>query len=151
LCQDAFLLAEYGGLALSTVPDNKKILDPPSKSKNARFTTEERKAKTCYSAGSTKSSVPQGTQKLSSSHCTSLQQSNASSVQDLESQLLHPLAVHYPSGARRHTPIVHRNLLLPTVTAGSPWAPIKEQVLQVPFLRGGKRQLEPQQGVTYPA
>jgi hypothetical protein len=41
--------------SLPTVPDSKRILAPLSKNKNARFPTEGRKAKTCYSAGSTRS------------------------------------------------------------------------------------------------
>jgi hypothetical protein len=42
------------GLALSTVPDYKRAPAPPLKRENAMFLTEERKAITCYSAGSTR-------------------------------------------------------------------------------------------------
>jgi hypothetical protein len=52
-CQDACLPTEHGGPVLPTFSD-KRALAPPSKSKNARFPTEERKAITCYSAGSTR-------------------------------------------------------------------------------------------------
>jgi hypothetical protein len=46
--QEASLLTEHRGPALPTVPDSKRTLAPPPKSKNARFPTEGRKAITCH-------------------------------------------------------------------------------------------------------
>jgi hypothetical protein len=40
LCQEASLPIEYGRSILPTVPDSKRVLTPPSKSKNSRFPTE---------------------------------------------------------------------------------------------------------------
>jgi hypothetical protein len=89
-CPEASLPTEHGIPALPTVPDSKRALTPPSKSEGARFPTEGRKAVTTYSAGSTRRGpLPQGTQKPSASHCTSLQESPVSPVQELEPQLLH--------------------------------------------------------------
>jgi hypothetical protein len=104
LAPGGFLTTEHGGPALSTVPDSKRALAPLSKSKNTRFPTERKKAITCYSAGSTRSPVPQGTQKPSASHCINLQESHVSPVTELESQILHQVAICYSAGARRPVP-----------------------------------------------
>jgi hypothetical protein len=56
-CQEAFLPTEYRGPALPTVPDNKRGLASSSKSKNTSFSTEGKKAETCYSVGGTRSPV----------------------------------------------------------------------------------------------
>jgi hypothetical protein len=57
-CQEASLPTEHGNPALPTVPDSKRALLPPSKSKNVRFPTKGKKAITCYSTGSTRSPIP---------------------------------------------------------------------------------------------
>jgi hypothetical protein len=46
----------------------------------------------------------QGTQKPSTSHCTSLQESHFSPVQELKSQLLYWVAICYSAGAKRPAP-----------------------------------------------
>jgi hypothetical protein len=132
---------EHGIPALPTVPDSKRALASPSKSENARFHMEGRKAITCYSAGSSRSPVPQGTQKTSTSWHTSSQESQISPVQDLESQLFHLVAIHYSAGIRRPapSPTVHRDPVLPAATAREPLHPIKVWEFQPPSLRGEKR------------
>jgi hypothetical protein len=87
------------------MPDSRRVLTTPLKSKNTRFPTEGRKAVTCYSEGRTRSLLPQGAQKPSTSHCTSLQESPISAVHELESQFLHGVAICYCAGAGR--PVSH--------------------------------------------
>jgi hypothetical protein len=76
LSTEAFLPTEHRGSALPIVPDSKRALTPLSKSKKARFSFEGRKAMTCYSAGSTRSPVSPRYTEPSTSHCTSLQESD---------------------------------------------------------------------------
>jgi hypothetical protein len=57
-CQEASLPTKHRAPTLSTVPESKRALTPPSKSENARFPTKGIKAITCYCAGSTRSPVP---------------------------------------------------------------------------------------------
>jgi hypothetical protein len=61
----------------------------PIKSKNARLTTEGRKAVTYYSASSTRRPASQDAQMPGASHCASLQESKIFPVQELESQALY--------------------------------------------------------------
>jgi hypothetical protein len=56
--QKASLPTEHRCPALPTVPDSKRALTPPPKSKNTRFPTEGRKVITCHTAGGTRSPVP---------------------------------------------------------------------------------------------
>jgi hypothetical protein len=87
--QEAFLPMDHGSPALPTVPDSKTAFTPPSKSKNFRYPTEERKAIPAILQVTPETLFPQGTQKPSTSHCTSLQESHFSPVQELESQVIH--------------------------------------------------------------
>jgi hypothetical protein len=57
-CQEAFFSKEHRGPAPLTVPGREKAFTFLSKSENARFSNEGRKAITCYSAGSTRSLAP---------------------------------------------------------------------------------------------
>jgi hypothetical protein len=118
---------------------------PQSKSKNARFPTERRKAITCYSSGSTRS-TSQSTQMPTASYCTSLQESHVSPVKELESQLLHGVAICYSAGARRPAPHSAQRPSAPHCDFRSAPAP-------PPKSRGKRRGTTTRilKGVTYPA
>jgi hypothetical protein len=123
LAPGGFPPTEHGGPAPSTVPDSKRALTPPSKNKNARFPTEERKAKTATLQAAPEAPFPQGTQEPSASHCTSLQENQLSSVQKLESWLLHQVAICCPAGARSPTTHSAQRPSTPSATAGEPLHP----------------------------
>jgi hypothetical protein len=126
-CQDACLPTEHGGPVLPTFSD-KRALAPPSKSKNARFPTEERKAITCYSAGSTRIPVLHTAPpcwRVTSVLSKSWISSNSTEWQSTTLMVLGGLPA-----------TVHRDPVLPTVTAGEPLHPYKRAGAPVPSLRG---------------
>jgi hypothetical protein len=88
---------------------------------------------------------PQDTQKPSTSHCTSLEKSHISLAQELESQLLHQMAIHYSAGARRPTPHSAQRPSSPYCDCRRAPAPLSRAGTPAPSLRGEKRQLAPQQ------
>jgi hypothetical protein len=86
--------------ALPTVPDSERAPAPLSMIGNARFPTEGRKAIIWYSVGGQEDLNPQGAQRPSTSHSTPAGESHLS-FQELESWLLHWVAICYSAGARR--------------------------------------------------
>jgi hypothetical protein len=104
----------------------------PIKEQKHQILHDRKKAVTCYSSGSTRRTASQGTQKPSTSHSASLLESPISPVQELESQPLHWVTIHYSASAQRLATHSARDPALPTVVQESPHSPIKKQELQHP-------------------
>jgi hypothetical protein len=133
--QEASLPTKHGGPVLLTVPDSKRALVPPSKSKNTRFPTEGRKAITCYSAGGTRSPIPPS---YTEAQCFTLH---------LPARVTSLLPKSWNPGSSTEwqsatllvlwglTPTVHRDLALPTDTAGEPLCPHQRVGNPAPSLR----------------
>jgi hypothetical protein len=67
-CQETYFPNEQKGP--STIPNHKRAPASPLNSENTRFSSEGRKAVTCYSVGSTRRPSSQSAQRPSSPQCT---------------------------------------------------------------------------------
>jgi hypothetical protein len=134
--QESSLPTEHRSQVFPTVPDRQRAFAPLSKSTNARFHTEERKAITCYPKGTPETLFSQGTQKPSTSHCPSLQESRISPSKSWN----HSSSTNWQSGTllllAGLPPTMLRDPAFPTATAGEPLCPHQRAGTPAPLLRG---------------
>jgi hypothetical protein len=138
-CQEASLPTEHKGPAAALSLTSREPLLPHQRARTPDYPLRGGKLKPATLQAAPEVLFLQGT------HCTPLQESHVSPVQELESQHLHQVTIHYPAARRLAPHTRYRDPVPPTATAGEPLHPHQRPGTPAPSLRGERRQLVPQQ------